>query len=195
MQIDIVKILYLFFRLSPFILVSYFTLSSVFNQDLKGLMYLSGLLITCLVATLIGTHFLGDDDSLQPKAQCAVTYLGVSNTPISKSIPLGSVTLFYTFWYCFYIILEYNLWNVNISFLITLPLLIIGDAYWQFYNGCAGLMNIAYALIIGFTGGFMWALFIDAFKMTDLTMFNGISGKQVCDRPSRTKYRCRIVKK
>ena len=194
MQIDVVKILYLFFRLSPLIIVSYFTLSSVFNQDLKGLIYLSGLLITCLVSTLISTYGLGDDDTLQPKAQCSVTYLGVSNTPISKNIPLGLVTLIYTLSYCFYIISQYKLWNVNISFLIIMILLILSDMIWQNYNGCAGLMNIGYASVIGLLG-FMWALFIDAFKMTDLTMFIGISGKQVCDRPSRTKYRCRIVKK
>lgn len=194
MQIDVVKILYLFFRLSPLIIVSYFTLSSVFNQDLKGLIYLSGLLITCLVSTLISTYGLGDDDTLQPKAQCSVTYLGVSNTPISKNIPLGLVTLIYTLSYCFYIISQYTLWNVNISFLIIMILLILSDIIWQYSNGCAGGFGIVYAIIIGLLG-FMWALFIDAFKMTDLTMFIGISGKQVCDRPSRTKYRCRIVKK
>jgi len=194
MQIDVVKILYLFFRLSPLIIVSYFTLSSVFNQDLKGLIYLSGLLITCLVSTLISTYFLGDDDTLQPKAQCSVTYLGVSNTPISKNIPLGLVTLFYTLSYCFYIISQYKLWNVNISFLIIMILLILSDIIWQKHNACAGGFGILYAFVIGFLG-FMWALFIDSFKMTDLTMFIGISGKQVCDRPSRTKYRCRIVKK
>ena len=35
MEINITKALYLFIRLSPFIVVCYFTLMSIFNQDIK----------------------------------------------------------------------------------------------------------------------------------------------------------------
>ena len=45
MDFNIINILYMFFRLAPFIIVSYFTLQSIFNQDLKGVIYLIGLLV------------------------------------------------------------------------------------------------------------------------------------------------------
>ena len=45
MDFNLINILYMFFRLAPFIIVSYFTLQSIFNQDLKGVIYLIGLLI------------------------------------------------------------------------------------------------------------------------------------------------------
>ena len=61
MDINIISILYIAYRLAPFIIVSYFSLSSIFNQDLKGLIYLSGLLITCFMAIIVGnagsSHF------------------------------------------------------------------------------------------------------------------------------------------
>ena len=52
MNIDLIKIVYLFFRLAPIIIVSYFTLSSIFNNDLKGIVYLAGLLLTCMIVPI-----------------------------------------------------------------------------------------------------------------------------------------------
>ena len=37
MELNIATIIYLFFRLAPFIIVCFFSLQSIFNQDLKGL--------------------------------------------------------------------------------------------------------------------------------------------------------------
>ena len=53
-QLNIVSLIYLFFRLAPFIIVSYFALQSLFNQDLKGVIYLVGLLIASVVTILVG---------------------------------------------------------------------------------------------------------------------------------------------
>ena len=52
MDIQLTALFYLFLRLAPFILVSYFTLSSVFHTDLKGFVYLIGLLITTIIMSL-----------------------------------------------------------------------------------------------------------------------------------------------
>ena len=55
MELNIITIIYLFFRLAPFIIVCFFSLQSIFNQDLKGFIYLVGLLIACFVSTMIGS--------------------------------------------------------------------------------------------------------------------------------------------
>jgi hypothetical protein len=54
MELNLTTIGYLFFRLAPFILVCFFSLASLFNQDFKGLVYLIGLIITCAVFILFG---------------------------------------------------------------------------------------------------------------------------------------------
>lgn len=45
MDLNLTSIVYLFYRLAPFIVVCFFTLNSLINQDMRGLMYLCGLLI------------------------------------------------------------------------------------------------------------------------------------------------------
>ena len=47
------RIVYLSIRLMPYLVVSYFTLSSVFNQDVRGILYLSTLLLACAIASVI----------------------------------------------------------------------------------------------------------------------------------------------
>jgi hypothetical protein len=54
---DLFGLLYLFFRLSPFIIASFFSLISVFNSDLKGFIYLVGLIFSTAITMGAGTTF------------------------------------------------------------------------------------------------------------------------------------------
>jgi hypothetical protein len=51
---DLFGLLYLFFRLSPFIIASFFSLISVFNSDLKGFIYLVGLIFSTAITMFAG---------------------------------------------------------------------------------------------------------------------------------------------
>ena len=50
MDFDLIQMLYVIIRLSPLLIVSHFVLQSIFNQDAKGIVYLTGLAITCAFA-------------------------------------------------------------------------------------------------------------------------------------------------
>ena len=54
MELNIITITYLFLRLAPFVLVCFFSLASMFNQDFKGLIYLIGLIFATFVTMLFG---------------------------------------------------------------------------------------------------------------------------------------------
>jgi hypothetical protein len=54
---DLFGLLYLFFRLSPFLIASFFSLISVFNSDLKGFIYLVGLIFSTAITMGTGTAF------------------------------------------------------------------------------------------------------------------------------------------
>ena len=54
---NISSLLYLSFRLAPFIIVSVFSLTSIIHQDFKGLIYLGGLLFTSVFAIMFGNMF------------------------------------------------------------------------------------------------------------------------------------------
>jgi hypothetical protein len=188
-MINLNFILYTAFRLAPFILVSFFSLSSLLNQDLKGIIYLAGLLIACFIAVLVGnqlpSHVIDEKNTLV----CNVLTL-TENGRISN-VPLSMTVFCYTFFYLVYIIGKYKLANQNIPTLIVFPLLIIGEYVWNMNYGCSGNTGLLAAFGIGSIVGTIWSAIIDSTKMTELQYFNGISNAAVCSRPSKQIFKCK----
>lgn len=200
MQINIFSILYISFRLAPFILVCFFSISSIFNQDFKGLIYLIGLLITSFVSIIIGNSAKDIFSPINyPEGEyynnvtrtCHVLTLSDSG-PISK-IPLSLIVFCYTFFYIGTIIVKYNLVIQNIPVFIIFPLLIIFDIFWIHSNECFLVASIFASIILGVTGGIGWAYFIDSLKLTKLQYFSGLSNKEFCSVPSKQTFKCKAT--
>jgi hypothetical protein len=199
MELNIVNIIYLFFRLAPFIIVSYFTLQSIFNQDLKGLIYLIGLIVACVCAVLIGNVLpqtsnviVNADPNGYSKLKCNMLTLG-SGEPVSN-LPLSQTVFGYTLAYLSYFIGINNLQTQNIPTFVLFPIVILADFIWSTSNQCSSSEYLITALIVGGIVGALWAMIIDATKVANLTYFSGISNKDVCSQPSRSMYRCRPKK-
>ena len=186
-MININFILYTAFRLAPFILVSFFSLSSLLNEDLKGIIYLAGLLLACFLAVLVGNN-----DTFKPENSdnmiCNV--LTLSDTGRMSNLPLSMTVFCYTFFYLVYIIGKYKLANQNIPTLIIFPLLIIGEYIWNMNYKCANNYSLLAAFAIGSIMGAGWSAIIDSTKISELQYFNGISNAAVCSRPSKQLFKC-----
>jgi len=198
MKLNLISIFYLFFRFAPFIIVSYFALQSIFNQDLKGVIYLIGLLIASVITMLLGNIIPNTSDASGPpiqsafaKAKCNQLTMG-SDGPISK-LPLSQTVFGYTIAYLSYFININNLETQNIPTFILFPILILADMMWNTSNGCSTGILLLCGLIIGGIIGILWAMIIDSTGSTNLSYFSGISNKDVCSRPSKSLYKCRPV--
>lgn len=191
MDLNIVSLLYITFRLAPFILVCFFTLSSIFNSDFKGVIYLAGLLIASFIATMTGNSSGAFAPILAPTSVCNV--LSLSNGgPISK-IPLSIIVYAYTAGYIFYTMTKYGGVTNNIATFLFFPLLIIADIFWNNKYGCATPLAILVGLILGGGIGALWAFGIDSTKLTSLLYFGVGSNKQVCSMPKKQLYRCKYA--
>ena len=197
MELNLINILYMFFRLAPFIIVSYFTLQSLFNQDLKGVMYLIGLLIASFATYMVGSILPTQEPnplnapSKYSIAKCSQLTLG-NGGPISK-LPLSQTVFGYTLAYLSYFIGVNNLQTQNIATFVIFPLVIIADMFWSSSNLCSTPKYLLTALIIGGIMGVLWAMMVDSFGIPNLAYFSGISNKDVCSQPSKSLYRCRAV--
>ena len=99
MELNLVSIFYLFFRLAPFIIVSYFGLQSIFNQDLTGVVFLIGLLVTSAITVMTGNILPAQNNDTGSKnllsgAVCNQLTIG-SGGPLSK-LPLSQTVFGYT---------------------------------------------------------------------------------------------------
>jgi hypothetical protein len=181
---NIFSLSYLFSRLSPFIIVSYFVLQSIFNQNLKGVFYVAGVLFACFLNFLFVTDVIGSPN-------------GASN-PVCNIIegmpemPLGQTILGFTFAYLSYIIVVHKLISNNAGTFIIFPILIISDLVWNYSNECAKPIALLASLALGGVFGVLWGMIIDRID-PELQFFNGIGNKEICKRPSSTLYKCNVI--
>ena len=197
MELNLITLLYLFFRLAPFIIVCYFSLSSIFNQDLKGLIYLVGLLIACFFTIIIGNTIplsfsIGSvDDGVTPRTVNGVcNMITIGKDGSFSKIPLGISMLTYTLIYLVYIIAINHIEMSNIPILIILPSLILGDLIWNISNECYTPTGIAISIICGGLIGWFWAVVVNSFKQPQLFFLNVGGDKTVCHRPSKQLFKC-----
>jgi len=219
LDIDLYNVSYLAFRLAPFILVCFFTLESVLNWNLKGIVYLFGLLFACFITTMAASIFPNSPNvtaegvvgSTQTSNICNTISLGTGGSVLS-SLPLSTAVFSYTFFYLLTFIINMasggkgfntkktnaiRLQDLNTAMrqnaptLLLFPLLIVIDAAWILTNGCNEWINILVALIISGIIGILWATILVATKNPDLLYVSKSLG-DVCNRPSTTAFRCRM---
>jgi len=123
---DITNVSYLIFRMAPFIIVCFFILQSLLNWDLKGIIYLAGLMFStvaiCLLSGPMDSLFLNKSTSTKIddvtsgsvknlsfseklSAKCKIITLG-SNGGLLSNIPLSIGVYSYTFFYMLIFILN-----------------------------------------------------------------------------------------
>lgn len=200
MNLNLANILYLAFRMGPFILVSYFMLSSLFLQDFKSLIYLAGLLLACFISTLVGNIIPTSPDVL-PNSICSQITLS-GGTPLSN-IPLSLTVYSFTLFYLVFAILNMNISGDdtkkmndaaalnNLPVLILFPLLIIADFIWLMSWNCSPFLNLVVSVVVGGATGLAWAAIISKSKMAPLLYLTVMSNSQVCSRPAKTRMMCK----
>jgi hypothetical protein len=189
-ELNLTNIFYTAYRLSPFILVSFFTLSSILNQDIKGIIYLAGLLIACFLSVIVGKASVFDNKSgVTPPTICNAFAL-TNEGPFSR-LPLSMTIFTYTFGYLLYIIGLYGLAQDNITTIILFSLLIISEWTWNIYFTCNSHMRLIGAFLVGSIIGVSWSAIIASTNQVQLQYFNGISNKEVCSLNKNVKFRCK----
>jgi hypothetical protein len=190
MELNLLVFGYLFLRLAPFILVCFFSLTSIFNQDFKGIVYLVGLLGACFSSIMIGKMF-GIKTNEERPAICSMVTLGQQEL---SSLPLGQTIFGYTFEYLLYVIVKYKYVLQNIPTIVFFPLLILFDFYWNSTNNCYSSISILLSLITGASIGAMWAYIIDKTNAKTLQYFAGVNNNETCQKPANQTFKCNVYK-
>jgi hypothetical protein len=198
MELNLFTIIYLFFRLAPFIIVCYFSLGSIFNQDMKGVIYLVGLLFSCFATFLVGQtipiSFSIGSDPVNPLTKKTVmpvcNLLTIGKDGSFSRIPLGISILCFTLIYLASIIAKHHLEMTNLPTLIFFPILIVGDLIWNLRNECYAAFGVFMAMAVGSLMGWAWSVIIEKLNKPDLLFLNTGNNQTVCQRPSQQLFKC-----
>ena len=200
MSIDISNVSYLCFRLAPFIIVCYFVLQSILNWDLKGLIYLVGLLFSSVLLIMLNGPmkylFQSNFETSIANPKCIAISIGENGNMLSN-IPLSISVYSYTFFYLLTFIIslgaEINTsLQQNIPLLILFPSLILLEYFWLSINNCViqPYFYITCSIVVSSLIGVCWSMIIISVKNNDL-MYTSKNGIESCSRPSKTLFKCK----
>lgn len=195
MDINFFALTYLFLRLAPFILVSFFSISSIFNQDFKGIVYLISLLTSTFIVLMIESIVPAEYRMSPNDKDLTCEFLNISSTTPMSTLPLGTGTIAFTFAYLLYTIVSHDYTNYNIPTIIFFSLLLGADIIWQLTHTCYKPFVIFITIALFGFCGVIFSYLIDYLKLVDLQYFTSINGQEVCSRPSKQSFSCSVVKK
>lgn len=175
--------------IAPLILGFFLIMLSVFNQDIKGIIYLAGILISTCISILalnIIRHDKNDDSK-----NCDIIDLPFTNNFDIPSV--NSVLLSFTFIYLVMPMISSN--QMNYSLIVFLLGMIAIDAISKIMNKCTNIGGIFVGLLIGGGLGLGWFLLFKSLGFNSVLYFNEANSNKVyCSRPQKQTFKCSVYK-
>ena len=199
----------------PFLIVFFMIMLSIFDYNIKGFVYVFGLMLCYIVSiplqNVMNVKLIKDPNSMQNVKTETELYESMDMNPQSPlcylfnfqenalydgllSVPsFNSSILAFTFIYIVIPMLENN--TVNFAFIFSMILFIIMDSYARVKNYCTNPIGVIFGLILGVVIGTIYYVIIKG-TGNDVLLYNTdfISNKVACSRPSKQQFKCAVYK-
>ena len=190
-KFELSNIIRLISIISPLIMVFFLVMVSIFNQDLKGMVYLGGLLIATIINVLFMNIF--KTPKLPNEAfSCNLIDLPFDftqyNNPLHSSLIISFTTLY---------LLMPMIYNdqMNLPVVISLFAIFLMDGYVKISDFCSGFFGVIMGGIIGGILGLVWYTIFHSSGNDSLLYFDELASNNViCKRPSKQTFKCSVYK-
>ena len=189
-ELTLSNIFQFFSFLAPTLLVFFLFLSSLFNQNIKGLIYIAGILLSLLL-NIVFMNLIGSNKLEGEAFSC-----NVFNLPavLSFNSPYPS-TLILAFTISYLILpMKYNK-QMNYAVLIFLLCLLGFDVTTKTQNKCTTLPGAILGALVGFLMGAVWYIIFHVTGYDSLLYFDELRSDNVqCSIPSKQTFKCSVYK-
>jgi len=174
--------------ISPFLVVLLFVLNSIINSNLKGMIYLLGIIFLFFMV-LMCQKVVNIAPSGSEKPYCKLFSM---NDHINGVPSFNSSIFTFTLSYMF---LPMTLNGImNFPLLIILLLLYAIDVVMKTKNNCTTYVGVALGSIVGIIWGVTWYFVIQTQNKGLLYYDDLLSNKVACSRPSQQQFKCAVYK-
>lgn len=177
--------------LSPIIVVFFIVMSSLFNQDLKGLVYLAGILIASIINLLL-MYQLKSEHTPNPGEVCSLIDIPIYNSAYDSPAPSSMIIAFTAA----YLIVP-MIFNSQMNYIVFAFFLIIFgiDGFYKLSVNCTKTSGV---IIGGITGAFLglsWFILFHSTGYDSLMYFNDFQSNNVmCSKPNKQTFKCSVYK-
>lgn len=167
--------------ISPFFLVFLLVTISIINSDIKGFVYLGGVIFLFFITYLFNKAV----KSNELEGTCAFWNIGLFKTP-----SFISALYVFTLIYLFYPMLLNQVFNFPLIILL-LVIYVFDIIIRSFKMGCSNLIHVALGSVLGLVFAIFFILLLANNK--DLLYYNDmLSSKVACSVPSKQKFKCAV---
>ena len=189
-QLNFQNILELFSFFSPLLLGFFLIFSSLINQNLKGLVYLGGVLI----ATVINIFLMNQIKS--PKLEGEKMSCNFISLPFLLGYNSPAPTSMFIAFTIAYLVLPMKYNNqMNYIILASLLCLLLLDSITKVSNKCTTSGGTVLGSAVGFLLGALWYTLFHTTGYDSLLYFDELrSNRVLCARPSKQSFKCSVYK-
>jgi hypothetical protein len=191
MQLNSDNILKTVSILSPIIVVFFIVMSSLFNQDLKGLVYLAGILIASMINVFLMTQLQSPYEP-RPGEFCSLIDLPFFGSAFDSPAP-SSVMIAFT---AAYLIVP-MIFNSQMNYILMAFFLIIFgiDGFYKTSVNCTKTSGVILGGLTGLFLGLSWFILFHSTGYDSLLYFNDFQSNNVmCSKPSKQTFKCSVYK-
>jgi len=192
LQLTFSNVVQLFSIFAPLFLGTFLVLVSIFNQNIKGMIYLGGVLIASVinyaVSAMIGSEPLENEGAICNLVEFPSMLMGRFNVPNYNSMFIG-----FTLMYLLLPMLSNN--QINFWIIKTIVSIFAVDAYVKLQYFCTVPRGIVIGGVVGAALGTAWYLLFKLTETETLLFFNDLtSNNVVCKRPKNQTFKCSVYK-
>ena len=191
MSLDIANILYLISFLSPLYVTFFMLMSSMFNQDIKALVWLGGVTLFTMVILVLQVLF---KSKISDRASPVCAAFRINDVIGKYNVPsVTSYFIAFTLAYLMIPMMANKSWNYFV--IVGFASLFIIDATTKINGNCTSSSGILFGGLLGYLFGLVWYNIISNAGGTKLLYFNtGGSNNVVCSKPSSQTFKCSVYR-
>ena len=191
MQLNFSNMLQFFAAISPLLLTFFLVMISIFNSDIKGLVYLGGILIASLINLIILNTLKVKSQTLIPPGCNLIEFPFNLNEYVSPAFN----SMFISFTLAYLVIPMKYISSINYPVLIFITGLLVLDGATKIMGGCTTFGGVALGTLLGFTLGIIYFILLYSTDHKDLLFFNAEpSNNIICSRPKKQQFKCVVYK-
>ena len=190
MEFTPINVLQFYTAVSPLLLGFFMVMVSVFNQDLKGIVYLGCILLATMVYIMI-LYMSKSSSEVIPEICNILTF---NSFPYLYSKLFAYNTMFIIFTLVYVLVPMYHYQHINYLLLIFLGVMAIMDGVYKINTNCVSIYGILLAVFVG--GGIALGLASALVSQSgDLIFFNEVvSNNVICKKPTEQSFKCSVYK-
>jgi hypothetical protein len=175
-----------------YFLVAFFLTISFINRDVRGVIWLTGAMISTLISAIIIT-VLGKEN----EQSCESDGYSLSKNGMFKNVALPGNIITYTLSYLLFPMTDSKKINPIIISLLVLCYLVSG--YEKMTNNkencTTGAKDVILVGLIGLAVGYFWYKILKKSGNNRLYYYSEfLSNNVVCNKPEKTQFKCKVYK-